>query len=40
MRTTKEQVDVLGLKETIDWLATANEVGWYGHVLRKEDNSV
>ena len=30
----------LALKETIDQLATANEVRWYGHVLRRDDNSV
>ena len=29
-----------GLKETVDGLATANEVRWYGHVLSREDNSV
>ena len=33
-------MDMLGLKETIDRLATANEVRWYGHVLRRDDNSV
>ena len=31
---------MLGLKETIDQLATANGVRWYGHVLRRDDNSV
>ena len=39
-KTTEEQMDMLGLKETIDWLATANEVRWYGHVLRRNDDSV
>ena len=39
-KTTEEQMDMLGLKETIDWLAIANEVKWYGHVLRRDDNSV
>ena len=28
------------LKETIDQLATANGVRWYGHVLRRDDDSV
>ena len=28
-KTTEEQMDMLGLKETIDRLATANEVRWY-----------
>ena len=39
-KTTKEQINMLGLKENIDRLATANGVRWYGHVLRKDDNSV
>ena len=33
-------MDMLGLKETIDRLATANGVRWYGHVLRRDDDSV
>ena len=39
-KMTEEQMDMLGLKETTDWLATANRVRWYGHVLRRDDNSV
>ena len=39
-KTTEEQMDMLGLKETIDRLATANEVRWYGHVLKRDDGSV
>ena len=39
-KTTEEQMDMLGLKETIDWLATVNGVRWYGHVLRRDDDSV
>ena len=31
---------MLGLKETIDQLAMANSVHWYGHVLRREDGHV
>ena len=31
---------MLGLKETIDRLATANGVSWYGHVLRRDDRRV
>ena len=34
-KTTEEQMDMLGLKETIDRLATAN-----GLVLRRDDDSV
>ena len=31
---------MLGLIETIDLLAIANNVHWYGHVLRREDDDV
>ena len=33
-------MDMLGLKETIDRLATANGVIWYGHVLQSNHDSV
>ena len=39
-KTTKEQMDMLGLGETIDRLATMNGVRWYGHVLSRDDDSV
>ena len=39
-KTTEEQMDMLGLKEAIGQLATANEVRWYGHVLRRDNDSV
>ena len=39
-KTTEEQMNMLGLKETIDRLATANGVRWYGHVLRRDHDSV
>ena len=39
-KTTEEQMDMLGLKEAISQLATTNGVGWYGHVLRRDDHSV
>ena len=39
-KTTEEQINMLGLKETIDWLATANGVRWYEYVLRRDDDSV
>ena len=29
-----------GLKETIDQLAMASSVCWYGHVLRREDGHI
>ena len=31
---------MLGLKESVDELATANRVRWYEHVLRRDDNVV
>ena len=31
---------MLGLNETIDQLAMANSVRWYGHVLRRQDGHV
>ena len=39
-KTDRRYMDLmfmLGLKETIDQLAMANSVRWYGHVLRRED---
>ena len=39
-RKTEEQMDMLGLKETINRLPTENGVKWYGHVLRRDDDSV
>ena len=33
-------MDRLGLKETINQLATGNAVRWYGHVLRRDNDSV
>ena len=39
-KTTEEQMDILRLRKTIDRLVTANRVRWYGHVLRRDDNSV
>ena len=35
-KTTEEQMDMLELKETIDWFAAENGVRWYGHVLRRQ----
>ena len=39
-KTTEKQMDMLGMKETIDRLATANGVRWYGSMLRRDDDSV
>ena len=38
-KTTEKQMDILGLKETIDQLATENGVTWYEHVLRRDDDT-
>ena len=38
--TTEEQMDMLGLKETINRSATANGVRWHARVLRRDDDSV
>ena len=39
-KTTEKQTDMLRLRETIDWLATVNGIRWYGHVLRRDEDSV
>ena len=39
-KANKEQMDMLGLRENADRLATANGVRCYGHVLRRDDDSV
>ena len=39
-KTTEKQMDMLGFKETIDWLATVNRVRCYEHVLQRDDDSV
>ena len=31
---------MLGLKETVDWLAIVNGVRWYAYVLRRDENIV
>ena len=39
-KTTKEQMDRLRLRKTIDRLTTAKGVRWYEHVLRRDNDSV
>ena len=34
----EELMEMLGLKETLDRMAKANGVRWYGHVIRRDDN--
>ena len=36
-RRSMDLIFMLGLNETVDQLAMANSVRWYGHVLRRED---
>ena len=36
----ESEIEMLGLKETIDQLAMANSVRWYGHVMRRGDGDV
>ena len=39
-KRTEDLMEVLGLKETVVQMAKANEVRWYGHVLRRDDGHV
>ena len=39
-RRSTDLVSMLGFNETIDQLAMANSVHWYGHVLRRDDGHV
>ena len=36
-RNSEELMDMLALKESLDTMAKASSMRWYGHVLRKED---
>ena len=36
-KMTEEQMNMLGLKETLDGFAIANGVRWYGHVFKMEE---
>ena len=33
-------MDMLGLKATVDEISTANEVRWFGHILRRDDENI
>ena len=39
-RNSDELMDMLGIKESLDRMAKASTMRWYGHVLRKEDENV
>ena len=38
-KSTKDIMQMLDMNETMDQLAKANSVSWYGHVLRKDKNN-
>ena len=39
-KTTEEQMEMLGLKESVGGLAKDNRVRWFGHELKRGDDSV
>ena len=39
-KNTEELMKMLGLKKTLDKMAQANEVRWYGHVVRRDKESI
>ena len=39
-KNTEELTEMLGLKKTLDRMAKANGVRWYGHVIRREDDNI
>ena len=39
-KLTKDLMQLLDLNDTMDELAKANSVRWYGHVLRKDKNNI
>ena len=39
-RNSEVLIDMLGIKETLDSMAQASRMRWYGHVLRKENEDV
>ena len=38
-KNMEELMEMLGLKETLDRKTQANGVRWYGHVIRRDDDS-
>ena len=36
----EDLMEILGLKETLDRMAKANGVRWYGHVIRRDDDNI
>ena len=40
IKRSTDLIFMLGLKETIDQLAMANSIHWYGHLLRRKDGHI
>jgi len=38
-RNTEKLMAMLSLEESLDRMAKASSMRWYGHVLRREDNN-
>jgi len=39
-KNTKELMQLLGINESIEMLANARALQWYGHVLRREEDNI
>ena len=39
-KNTDDLMKMLGLKETLDKMAQANGVRWYGHVVRRDEERI
>ena len=39
-KNTEELMEMLGLKKTLDRMAKANGVRWYGHMIKREDDNI
>ena len=39
-KNIEELMEMLGMKETLDRMAMANGVKWYGHVIRRDDDNI
>ena len=39
-KNTEELMEMLGLKKTLNRMAKANGVRWYGHVIRRENDNI
>ena len=39
-RNSEELMGMLGIKKSLDRMTKASSIRWYGHILRKEDETV